>query len=336
MPVPFPNDDTDWDVPVRPMNFMIANRAYRPVQAVEIVQPTVTVTTPTVADQEITVTLSNFTVTGDTDLIGNQSSQTVRTFNADGSIKETFDDTTSPFDPVVINNFGNQTPANYDVGTTNQSVPDEPRGQWPAVVLVAQNYTVQARQGAFDAGDTIPDRFVSNNSDAVVFNSGNVNQPVVFAGASPAQGGSQPTFSITAPTSQVGAVHASTNWRVWTGANDFNADGSGRNPFTAAVFNNNGTDFNQTFTTGDGLTEWTVPDDLVLNPADTDTVYTVGVQSSFTLDGEPSGLTGRLLNTPSLLHLNLLISASLQLLVAVAVMVKAHLMISVPVAVLEA
>jgi hypothetical protein len=284
MPLPFPNDDTDWNVPVRPMNFLIANRAYRPVQAVEIVQPTVTVTQPTVADQEITVALSNFAVTGDVNLIGNQSSQTVRTFNADASVKETFDDTTAPFDPVVINNFGNQTPANYDVGTTNQSVPNEPRGQWPAVVSVAQNYIVQARQGAFDVGNTIPDRFISANSGAVVFNAGNVNQPIVFTG--PAQGGSEPTFTIDAPTSQVGAVHLSTNWRVWQGANNFTPDGSGDNPFTEPVFTNGGTDFNQTFTTGDGLTEWTVPADLVLDPADTDTLYTVGVQCSFTLDGE--------------------------------------------------
>ena len=108
------------------------------------------------------------------------------------------------------------------------------------VAVVAQNYTVQTRQGAFDAGDTIPDRFVSNNSDAVVFNSGNVNQAVDLLHAIILHKVVLNLLLVLqgcVTTSQVGAVHASTNWRVWMTANDFNADGSGRNPFTAAVFN---------------------------------------------------------------------------------------------------
>lgn len=285
MPVPFPNNDTDWDAPGRPMNFLIANRAYRPQQLAEITAPTMTVTGNTNTNNFILLTLSAMAVTGDTSLVGNQSSQTIQTLNPDDTVKETIVDNTAPFDPVQISNFGNSNPAFYDVGTTNNTDGANPRGFWPAQVLAPVTYTATGRQGAFSAGDAVADFWVSDNSTGITFSPGNVTQPITYNTA-PTQGGSEPTFTINTPISRVGAVHASTNWRAWQGANNFTPDGSGDNPFTEPVFSNGGTDFDETFTTGTGLTEWTVPADLVLNPADTDTIYTIGVQCSFTLDGE--------------------------------------------------
>ena len=285
MPVPFPNNDTDWDAPGRPMNFLIANRAYRPQQLAEITAPTMTVTANTNTNNFILLTLSAMTVTGDTSLVGNQSSQTIQTLNPDGSVKETIVDTTAPFDPVQISNFGNANAAFYDVGTTNNTDGANPRGFWPAQVLAPVTYTASGRQGAFSAGDAVADFWVSDNSTAVPFSPGNVTQAITYNNA-PANGGADPTFTINTPVSRVGAVHTSTNWRAWQGADNFTPDGSGDNPFTEPVFTNGATSFDETFTTGTGLTEWTVPADLLLNPADTDTVYTIGVHCSFTLDGE--------------------------------------------------
>ena len=51
---------------------------------------------------------------------------------------------------------------------------------------------------------------------------------------------------------------------------------------TTPAFENNGV----TFETTQANDNYTVPEELVLNPADTDTVYTIGTQCEFTLDGE--------------------------------------------------
>ena len=288
MTAPFPTDDTNWNVPVRPMNFRVANRAYRPLQLNEVTAPTITVAVPTLADNRVLVSFSAMATTGPAGTIGNQSSQRTIITRPDNTVILNQRDDTDPFTPVTITNFGNQTADNFNVGSLNQGSGTELRVTWPATVLAPVQYSVTGNQGAFDSTNTIPDRFVSGNAAVVNFTAGNAAQALTFDNA-PTQGGGQPTFTIV-PQSFVGATHASTNWRVWTGTDDFTADGSGRNPFTEARAVVNGTTLDQTFTTGAQMTTWQIPEELPLDQNgdgdDIDTAYTVGVQASFTLDGE--------------------------------------------------
>jgi hypothetical protein len=277
MPVPFPNNEEQWDVAVRPMEFFTSDRSYTPIEPAGIAQPTLAVIGPT--SSVITLTVSAMVTEGDTSLMGDQSSQTIAVFNPDNTEKEQFLDDTAPFDPVSITSFGNQTDTAYNVGSLN-TLDGTARGQWPAVVTAIPVYTVNANQGCANEAGSLPDRYISPWSPLVNMPTANACQPTTFINP-PAQGGATPSFT-TSNTSIVGAVAGNRHYKVWQGARNFATDGSGENPFTTPAFENNGV----TFETTQDNDNYTVPEELTLNPVDTNTVYTIGTQCEFTLDGE--------------------------------------------------
>ena len=283
MPIPFPINNTNWEAPGRPMIFTTNARAYTPIVTDGVTTPTLTITEPTVDNQFVLLSASAFDTFGD---VGNQTRQTYRTFEPDGTVKQTIVQTES-FGNVTITNFGNQTEAAYDVGVPNVIGTGATNSQgttWPATSTAAPTYSATCAQAAADSTNTVNNSFVSDQSDAVNFQVGNVHEPVTTNGVNDT-GDLTPTFNINTPTSVCGATHSATRWKLWQQTSaGFEGDSPTDDPRTTDVFNN-GADCDLTFTEGDGLTQLTFPNNLELVD-DNDTTYTLGVQCTFTLDGE--------------------------------------------------
>ena len=283
MPIPFPNNNTNWEAAGRPMIFTTNARAFTPIVTDGVTTPTLTITEPTVENQLVLLSCSEFATFGN---VGNQTRQTYRTFEPNGDIKNTFVQTEN-FGNVTISLFGNQTAANYDVGVPNVIGTGATNSQgttWPPTSTAAPTYSATCAQAAADSTNTVNNSFVSDQSDAVDFQIGNVHEPVTTNNVTDT-GDLTPTFNINTPTSVCGATHSATRWKLWQQASaGFEGDSPTDDPRTTAVFNN-GADCDLTFTEGDGLTQVTFPNNLELVD-DNDTVYTLGVQCTFTLDGE--------------------------------------------------
>jgi len=277
MPVPFPVDGNTWDVPLRPMIFRTRNLSYAPLEFDGVSTPTLTVTTPTVADQELTFELSAFTTFGDT---GNQSSQFV-VIETGGVEVERLEQNAAPFGPWTVDNFSNISPNSLEFGNPNilgAGAIQEQGTTWPPTALPAVQYSAFGRQLAFDATNVVPNVFRSLPSPDQDFVIGQAFNPVVLQNV-PDSSDDTPTFTIDAPTSVIGSVHTETRWKVWQKADDFGGATPAGDPRTDPVFNNVA-DFDVNVTTGD-LLSFTFPNDLLI-VGDADTTYTVGVQCTFT------------------------------------------------------
>ena len=283
MPIPFPNNNTNWEAAGRPMIFTTNARAFTPIVTDGVTTPTLTITEPATDSQQVTLACSAFATFG---TVGNQTRQTYRTFEPDGTVKETFVQN-ADFGNQVITAFGNETAANYDVGVPNVIGTGTTTSQgttWPATSTAAPTYTATCAQAAADSTNTVNNSFVSEQSTAVSFDCGNVHEAVTFNGVGDTAD-ETPTFNINAPTSVVGATHTATRWKLWQQTSaGFEGDSPDDDPRSTAVFNN-GADCDLTFTEGAGLTSVTFPNDIPLVDDD-DTTYTIGVQCTFELDGE--------------------------------------------------
>ena len=284
MPVPFPNNDTTWAAPGRPMVFKIADRAYVPIATDGVNTPTLTVTEPTTSDQEITLTASAMSTFG---TVGNQSSQIYNTFNPDGSAKQTVEQT-SGFGPATFTNFGPGAD-DYMPGTLNAISSDSEVTQqgttYPPTAVAPPTYTATVMQGAFDSSNTIANSFVSSPSAAVSFQVGNFASTPVLADP-PNSPNTKPTFTISGLETVCGATHVATRWKVWQlDVTTFQGATPANDPRSTVVFENGGNLFDTTITTGAGLTSFSFPDDIVAADGN-DTLYTVGCQTTWTVGAE--------------------------------------------------